>query len=209
MEGTNLPILPLAQFPPGKGAPHSQVIGSSLVSRATTLCTEPTLTTSPSLVSDTQNLDFSGSTVILVGSWRSSSLTLGAMECSITTASRPTKVYGWKFTHHGWISNHYLENQPLVGKPTTLWLEILPSQPHRYHNSALYNILFDKGKVEENSTSWNRPLKDGEWGGLMMAVMKKGISCLFSYDFTFPLPWKAAINKVKYLWIWWYCNNGK
>ena len=49
-----------------------------------------------------------------------------------TTASRPTKVYGWKFTHHGWISNHYLENQPLVGKPTTLWLEILPpSQPHR------------------------------------------------------------------------------
>ena len=70
-----------------------------------------------------------------------------------TTASRPTKVYGWKFTHHGWISNHYLENQPLVGKPTTLWLEILPpSQPHRYHNSALY-ILFDKGKVEENSTS--------------------------------------------------------
>ena len=50
----------------------------------------------------------------------------------ITTASRPTKVYGWKFTHHGWISNHYLENQPLVGKPTTLWLEILPpSQPHR------------------------------------------------------------------------------
>ena len=71
----------------------------------------------------------------------------------ITTASRPTKVYGWKFTHHGWISNHYLENQPLVGKPTTLWLEILPSsQPHRYHNSALY-ILFDKGKVEENSTS--------------------------------------------------------
>ena len=82
----------------------------------------------------------------------------------VTTASRPTKVYGWKFTHHGWISNHYLENQPLVGKPTTLWLEILPpSQPHRYHDSALY-ILFDKGKVEENSTSWNRPLKDGEWG---------------------------------------------
>ena len=71
----------------------------------------------------------------------------------VTTASRPTKVNGWKFTHHGWISNHYLENQPLVGKPTTLWLEILPpSQPHRYHNSALY-ILFDKGKVEENSTS--------------------------------------------------------
>ena len=71
----------------------------------------------------------------------------------ITTASRPTKVYGWKFTYHGWISNYYLEYQPLVGKPTTLWLEILPSsQPHRYHNSALY-ILFDKGKVEENSTS--------------------------------------------------------
>ena len=81
----------------------------------------------------------------------------------VTTASRPTKVYGWKFTHHGWVSNHYLENQPLVGKPTTLWLEILPSsQPHRYHNSALY-ILFDKGKVEENSSPWNRPLKDGEW----------------------------------------------
>ena len=70
----------------------------------------------------------------------------------LTTASRPTKVYGWKLTHHGWISYHYLENQPLVGKPTTLWLEILPpSQPHRYHYSALY-ILFDKGKVEENST---------------------------------------------------------
>ena len=69
-----------------------------------------------------------------------------------TSASRPTKVYGWKFTHHRWMSNHYLENQPLFGKPTTLWLEILPpSQPHRYHNSALY-ILFDKGKVEENSS---------------------------------------------------------
>ena len=77
-----------------------------------------------------------------------------------TSASRPTKVYGWKFTHHRWMSNHYLENQPLFGKPTTLWLEILPpSQPHRYHNSALY-ILFDKGKVEENSSPWNRPLKD-------------------------------------------------
>ena len=35
-----------------------------------------------------------------------------------TTASRPTKVNGWKFTHHGWISNHWLETQPLVGKPT-------------------------------------------------------------------------------------------
>ena len=40
-----------------------------------------------------------------------------------TTAPRPTKVNGWKFTHHGWISNHWLETQPLVGKPTTMWLE--------------------------------------------------------------------------------------
>ena len=44
----------------------------------------------------------------------------------ITTAPRPTKVNGWKLTHHGWNSNHWLETQPLVGKPTTMWLEFWP-----------------------------------------------------------------------------------
>ena len=55
--------------------------------------------------------------------WNNLETTRQHMEAACTTASRPTKVNGWKFTHLGWISTHWLETQPLVGKPTTMSLE--------------------------------------------------------------------------------------
>ena len=60
----------------------------------------------------------------------------------------------------------------LFGKPATLWLEFWPpsqSISHivvLYHNSALY-ISFHKGRVQENPSPWNRPLKVGVWGAAL------------------------------------------
>ena len=62
-----------------------------------------------------------------------------------TTAPRPTKVNGWKLTHHGWNSNHWLESQPRCGWNSDhllnqyLLIEVL----YRKHYSAL-NISSDK-----------------------------------------------------------------
>ena len=54
--------------------------------------------------------------------------------CSLGTASpRPTKVSGWKFTHHGWRSNHWWKsNHWLVFHPAPSW-----NSDHLYHRCYL------------------------------------------------------------------------
>ena len=50
-----------------------------------------------------------------------------------TTSPRPTKVSGWKFTHHGWRSNHWWKsNHWLVFHPAPSW-----NSDHLYHRCYL------------------------------------------------------------------------
>ena len=51
----------------------------------------------------------------------------------LTASPRPTKVSGWKFTHHGWRSNHWWKsNHWLVFHPAPSW-----NSDHLYHRCYL------------------------------------------------------------------------